>query len=571
MVKLFIDDIAVEVKEGTTILEAAGLAKADIPTLCCLKDINEVGACRLCVVEQEGSERLVTSCNTPVKEGMRIHTNSERVRISRRTNLELILLEHGGNCSTCEKDGNCKLQAFSRDLGVRNIYSDSRINKNIRKLSDIMMKDDSKCIKCLRCISICEKIQGLNVWELRGSGAHTKVTAKDKKNLSTLCSFCGQCVKHCPASALSIRDDTAKFFDAINDPSKIVVVQTAPAVRTAWAEEFGLEDEKATEKKMVAAIKALGADYVFDTDFSADLTVIEEGSELAERLNSINKEPFPLFTSCCPGWVRFAKIRYPELVPYLSSAKSPQQMFGTVAKSYFANKKGLELEKIFCVSIMPCTAKKYESNIDEMNFSAQKAVDAVITTREFTRMLKEKCVNIESLNEEEFDSPLGESSGAGVIFGMTGGVAEAALRTLHYVLTGKNGEPDSFKIHNKKEFWQEAEIKIGEKTIKVAAVSGLGNAKRLIEAIKSGRAKYDFAEVMACPGGCVAGGGQPNTDKEEPTCKRRAKLYALDETRKIRFSYQNESVLKLYDEFLKKPLSDESRSLLHTDHNVWKL
>ena len=571
MVKLFIDGMSVEAKDGMTILEAAKLAKVNIPTLCYLKEINEIGACRICVVEVEGSDRLVAACNTPAEEGMKIHTNSEKVRLARKTNLELILSEHDCQCPTCVRSGNCKLQTLAREMNVLDIPFEHKPAKNRWNASDILLRRDSKCIKCLRCVSVCDKVQGLGVWELRGSGAHANVTVRGGASLGSVCALCGQCVTHCPVGALSVRDDTEKVFAAINDPEKIVVVQVAPAVRAAWGEDLGVSPEIATEKRMAAAMRALGADYVFDTNFSADLTIMEEGNEFIERLANLHAHALPMFTSCCPGWVRFVKMEYPELLPNLSSAKSPQQMFGAVAKSYFAEKIGADPEKIFCVSIMPCMAKKYECDVDEVNDASAKDVDAVITTREFVRMLKEKYVNIAELPEEEFDSPLGESSGAGVIFGATGGVMEAALRTAYFLLTGEKPDADAFKTIRGESGWRDAVANVNGKTVKVAVASGLGEARRLIEAIKSGEVQYDFVEIMACPGGCAGGGGQPIKDGCEQAISRGEKLYDIDKSRSVRFSHENPSVKKLYDEYFGKPLSEKSHRILHTNQESWKL
>lgn len=571
MVKLFIDGMSIEANDGITILEAAKLAKVNIPTLCYLKEINEIGACRICVVEVEGRDRLVAACNTPIEEGMQVHTNSEKIRLARKTNLELILSEHDCHCPTCIRSGNCKLQTLAQEMNILDIPFEQKTAKNKWKASDILLRKDSKCIKCLRCVSVCDKVQGLGVWELRGNGAHANVVVRGGANLSNICSLCGQCVTHCPVGALSARDDTEKVFTAINNPEKIVVVQVAPAVRTAWCEGLGIAPEAATEKRMAAAMRALGADYVFDTNFSADLTIMEEGNEFTEKITSHDTHALPMFTSCCPGWVRFVKMEYPELVPNLSSAKSPQQMFGAVAKSYFAEKIGVEPEKIFCVSVMPCMAKKYECDVEKVNDASAKDVDAVITTREFVRMLKEKYVNVAELPEEEFDSPLGESSGAGVIFGATGGVMEAALRTAYCLLTGEKPDVDAFKTIRGESGWRDAVVEVGDKHVRIAVASGLGEARKLIEAIKSGKAQYDFVEIMACPGGCTGGGGQPINDGCELALARGEKLYDLDRSRSIRFSHENQSVKTLYDEYFGKPLSEKSHHLLHTNQESWKL
>lgn len=571
MVKLFIDGMSIEANDGITILEAAKLVKVNIPTLCYLKEINEIGACRICVVEVEGRDRLVAACNTPIEEGMQVHTNSEKIRLARKTNLELILSEHDCHCPTCIRSGNCKLQTLAQEMNILDIPFEQKTAKNKWKASDILLRKDSKCIKCLRCVSVCDKVQGLGVWEFRGNGSHANVVVRGGANLSNICSLCGQCVTHCPVGALSARDDTEKVFAAINNPEKIVVVQVAPAVRTAWCEGLGIAPEAATEKRMAAAMRALGADYVFDTNFSADLTIMEEGNEFIEKITSHDTHALPMFTSCCPGWVRFVKMEYPELVPNLSSAKSPQQMFGAVAKSYFAEKIGVESEKIFCVSVMPCMAKKYECDVEKVNDASAKDVDAVITTREFVRMLKEKYVNVAELPEEEFDSPLGESSGAGVIFGATGGVMEAALRTAYCLLTGEKPDVDAFKTIRGESGWRDAVVEVGGKHVRIAVASGLGEARKLIEAIKSGKTQYDFVEIMACPGGCTGGGGQPINDGCELALARGEKLYDLDRSRSIRFSHENPSVKTLYDEYFGKPLSEKSHHLLHTNQESWKL
>lgn len=571
MVKLFIDGMPIEANDGITILEAAKLVKVNIPTLCYLKEINEIGACRICVVEVEGRDRLVAACNTPIEEGMQVHTNSEKIRLARKTNLELILSEHDCHCPTCVRSGNCKLQTLAQEMNILDIPFEQKTAKNKWKASDILLRKDSKCIKCLRCVSVCDKVQGLGVWELRGNGAHANVVVRGGANLSNICSLCGQCVTHCPVGALSARDDTEKVFAAINNPEKIVVVQVAPAVRTAWCEGLGIAPEAATEKRMAAAMRALGADYVFDTNFSADLTIMEEGNEFTEKITSHDAHALPMFTSCCPGWVRFVKMEYPELVPNLSSAKSPQQMFGAVAKSYFAEKIGVEPEKIFCVSVMPCMAKKYECDVEKVNDASTKDVDAVITTREFVRMLKEKYVNVAELPEEEFDSPLGESSGAGVIFGAAGGVMEAALRTAYCLLTGEKPDVDAFKTIRGESGWRDSVVEVGDKHVRIAVASGLGEARKLIEAIKSGKTQYDFVEIMACPGGCTGGGGQPINDGCELALARGEKLYDLDRSRSIRFSHENPSVKTLYNEYFGKPLSEKSHHLLHTNQESWKL
>ena len=441
MVKLTIDGRSVTVEAGATILEAARQAGIDIPTLCYLKELNEVGACRVCVVEIEGQERLSAACATAAEEGMVIHTATPRVLAARRTNVQLILSQHKVECTTCVRNGSCKLQRVALDLNLQEEPFEKKPFSSRWDKTFPLIRDGSKCIQCLRCVNVCDKVQSMGVWSLTGTGKHARVEVAGGKSIRDInCALCGQCITHCPVGALTARDDTQKVRQAIADPDRIVVVQVAPAVRAAWGDAVGLSAELATEKRMVAAIRSLGVDYVFDTDFSADLTIMEEGSELIEHIKE-GKEG-PMFTSCCPGWVRFMKLEYPDMVAKLSTAKSPQQMFGAVVKSYYAKLLGVEPEKIFCVSIMPCTAKKYECDVAAVNDAARKDVDVALTTRELGRLLRH--VDVSALPEEEFDQPLGTATGAGVIFGATGGVMEAALRSAHYLLTGKNPDVEAF-------------------------------------------------------------------------------------------------------------------------------
>ena len=572
MVTLTIDKKTVTVPEGTTILDAARQAHINIPTLCYLREVNEVASCRICAVEVEGVSKLATACNTLAEHGMVVRTNTERVRITRKTNLEFILSQHVDHCVTCVRSGNCTLQTLSKDMNIQHIpFTQSAIVKPWDPAIPIL-RDNTKCIKCLRCVSVCERVQSLGVWEVTGSGAHTAIRVRGGLPMDQVnCALCGQCAAHCPVGALRERDDTEKVFAALDDPTKTVVFQVAPAVRAAWGDGLNLPPEEATEKRMAAAIRALGADFVFDTNFSADLTIMEEGSEFLQRMTHPGEHPMPMFTSCCPGWVRFLKLEYPELVPHLSTAKSPQQMFGAVTKSYFAEKIGVEPKDIFCVSIMPCTAKKYESDVPEVNDAAHKDVDVVLTTRELNRMLRAFQVNVKALPEEDFDSPLGEGTGAAVIFGVTGGVMEAALRSAHFLLTGQNPDPDAFREVRGQQGWREATFDINGTTVRLAVASGLGNARDLIKAIKSGRAQYDFVEIMACPGGCAGGGGQPICNDRDLSAERGARLYDLDAANPVRFSHENTQVRKLYEEYLKEPLGHKSHHLLHTDQTKWTL
>ena len=571
MVNLKIDGIAVSVPENTTILEAAAEAGIKIPTLCFLKELNEIGACRICVVEIEGTDKLRAACNNPVEEGMVVYTDSPKVRKARKTNLQLILSQHDSKCTTCYRNGNCSLQTLSEDFGITdNPYTETPA-KNNWNYEFPLIREESKCIKCMRCVQVCDKVQSLNIWDLKGTGSHTTVGVAGGKTIESVhCSLCGQCITHCPVGALHERDDTVKVMRALEDESKVTVVQIAPAVRAAWGEHLGLKREDATVKKLVSALRSIGFKYIFDTNFSADLTIMEEGSEFIEKLTHRAENRFPMFTSCCPGWVRFMKTEYPDMVDMLSTAKSPQAMFGAVTKTYFAEKIGVEPENIFSVSIMPCTSKKSECDIETLNGSSAKDVDVVLTTREVERLIKASNIDISALEEQEFDSPLGDGSGAAVIFGSTGGVMEAALRSAYYLVTGKNPDPDTFKaVRGFDGPWREAQIDIDGTTVNVAVASGLANARALIEAVRAGKVNYDFVEIMACPGGCGGGGGQPIHDGEELARVRDENLYALDRSNPIRFSHENPAVLKVYEEYFGKPLSHKAHELLHTDHFSW--
>ena len=572
MVTLTIDKKTVTVPEGSTILDAARQADIMIPTLCYLRDVNEVASCRICAVEVEGVDKLATACNTLAENGMVVHTNTQRVRVTRKTNVELILSQHVDHCVTCVRSGNCTLQTLSKDMNIQHVPFSQNAARRPWDPTLPILRDSTKCIKCLRYVSICDRVQSLNVWEVTGSGAHTTIRVRGGLRMDEVnCSLCGQCITHCPVGALRERDDTEKVFAALADPNKTVVFQVAPAVRAAWADSLGLPPELATEKRMVAAIRALGADYVFDTSFSADLTIMEESSEFIQRLTNPGEYPMPMFTSCCPGWVRFLKLEFPEMVPHLSTAKSPQQMFGAVTKSYFAEKIGVDPEDICCVSIMPCTAKKYESSVREVNDAAFRDVDIVLTTRELVRMLRAFQVNVRALPEEDFDTTMGARTGAGLIFGAAGGVMEAALRTAHYFITGQNPDPDAFRDFRGSDGWRDASFDIDGTTVRLAVISGLNNARELIHAIKSGRVQYDFVEVMSCPGGCAGGGGQPIRDGQELAGERGAKLYDLDAANPLRFSHENPEIQKLYQEYLEKPLSPKAHHLLHSDKGEWTL
>lgn len=574
MVNITINNKELSVPAGSSIFEAAESNGIPIPHLCYLKDLNEIGACRMCMVEIEGTERLSPACNTYVAEGMKIKTNSARVRLARQTNLRLILSQHNSDCTVCIRNRNCELQKLSENLNIHFQPYKVEPEKSNVDLGAPVVREASKCIKCMRCVQVCDKIQTMNIWDVSGTGSHATVdVAYNRYIKNTDCTFCGQCVTHCPTGALTVRDDTGKVIKALADPDIITVVQVAPAVRTAWAESFGLNKKIATPGRMVAALRSLGFDYVFDTDFAADLTIMEEGSEFLERFTRRSKHRWPMFTSCCPGWVRFIKSQYPDYVCQLSTAKSPQQMFGAVTKTYFAKKIGVDPQKLFLVSIMPCASKKAECELPTMKDAGTfRDVDIVLTTREMTRLLRSDNVVPEDLKEEEFDSPLGSGTGAAVIFGASGGVMDAALRTAYYLVTRENPNPDAFKKVRGIKAWKEATFEIpsaGE--VHVAVVSGLGNARALMEAIDNGEVEYDFVEVMACPGGCAGGGGQPIHEGREMAESRGDILWSIDKHSKIRYSHENPDVQALYNEYLGNPLGEKSHKLLHTDHEAWRV
>ena len=574
MVKLTIDGKTVEVREGTTILEAARAADIPVPSLCYLKDLNEIGACKVCVVEVEGTDHLPASCNTVAQDGMVVYTNSPRVRAARRINVQLMLSHHDCHCPTCVRSGNCVLQTLANDLNIIDIPYSSAVPVNRWNKKAPLIRDASKCVKCMRCVQVCDKVQSLGIWDISGTGSRTTVDVSLNRKIEEAdCAYCGQCITHCPTGALRERDDTDSVLDALADPERITVVQVAPAVRAAWGEYFDMAREDASPGRLAAVLRRLGFNYVFDTNFTADLTIMEEGSEFIERFTHQGDHPWPMFTSCCPGWVRFLKSQYPELTDNLSTAKSPQQMFGAVTKSYFAQKLGVDPHKLFLVSVMPCVAKKSECDIPVMNDACgDKDVDVVLTTRELVRLIRHDHLVPAKLPEEEFDSPLGSGTGAAVIFGATGGVMDAALRSAYYLVTGSNPDADAFTQVRGMDGWKEANFDVpGAGTVRVAVVSGLANARALIEAMKSGKVSYDFVEVMACPGGCAGGGGQPIQDGCELADVRGDELWRLDKNSVIRFSHENPDVITLYQEYLEKPLGEKSHHLLHTNHHDWQM
>ncbi|WP_165046243.1 [FeFe] hydrogenase, group A [Adlercreutzia sp. ZJ138] len=572
MCKVTINGREVEVSEGTTILEAAGQAGVYIPTLCYLKDVNEIASCRICVVEVEGQDELVAACNTPVVDGMVVRANTSRVRTARKENLALILSTHNVECTTCIRSGNCKLQTLSNDFNMGAFASPSF--EGVPAAQDWpqdfpLIRDASKCIRCMRCVNICERVQASGVWKATPAGGVDVAAASIEESP---CTLCGQCITHCPVGALTARDDTARVFAAINDPDTITVVQVAPAVRAAWAESWGIPREEATPGRMAAALRRIGFDYVFDTDWSADLTIMEEGSEFVARVKNAENETFPMFTSCCPGWVRYIKAQWPQYVDQLSTAKSPQQMFGAAAKTWFAEKEGIDPNKIFCMSVMPCVAKKHECALENMNDAgAGQDVDLSVTTREMARMLRECGIDPRELEEEEFDNPLGNATGAGVIFGATGGVMEAALRSAYFLVTGENPDPDAFRDVRGLDGWKEATFDLAGIPLRVAVASGLANTNRLLAALDAGEVQYDFVEIMACPGGCAGGGGQPIHDGQELAGVRGDILYGLDKHADLRFSHENPTVLQAYEEYFGAPCGERPHHLLHSDHHDWSM
>lgn len=573
MVNLTIDGKQISVQENTTIMDAAAQNGIHIPKLCYLKDINEIAACRVCVVELKGKEKLITSCNNVAEEGMVIFTNSPKVRKHRKTTVELILSQHDCQCVTCARSGNCSLQKIANDLNILQIPYRQTLERQKWNQSFPLIRDSAKCIKCMRCVQICDKVQGLGVWDVEGTGSRTTVNVSRLRSIEEAdCALCGQCITHCPVGALRERDDTEKVWDAITDPDKIVVAQVAPAVRAAWGEQLGLKSEEATVGKILDALKKMGADYAFDTTFSADLTIMEEGTEFLKRFTSGELKQRPMFTSCCPGWIRFIKTQYPDLVRYLSTAKSPQQMFGAVMKTYFAEQLKVAPEQIYTVSVMPCVAKKAECEMELFYEEyAGHDVDAVITTRELVKMIRSAHISPDTLEDIPGDRPMQEGTGAGVIFGATGGVMEAALRSAYFLLKGSNPPAEAFTSvrsqgFNQNHGVQEADFQIDDITVRTAVVSGLGNTRALLERIRRGEAQYDFVEVMACPGGCVGGGGQPIHDGEERAFERGKNLYYLDENASLRFSHENPDVRTMYESYFGNPNSHKAHMLLHTEH-----
>ncbi len=571
MVNIKINGMPLSVPSGITILEAARYAGIEIPTLCYLKKINQIGACRICMVEVKGARSLVASCVFPVNEGMEILTNSDRVRNSRRTTLELILSTHDRKCLSCVRSTSCELQKLCKEYGVENEGKFDGVTPDYAYDDSMphMIRDNSKCILCRRCVAACDE-QAISVIGANARGFDTCITSPFERNIKEFsCIACGQCIVNCPTGALREKDDTPKVLEAINDPEKFVVIQTAPAVRAALGEEFGLPIGTDVEGKMVAALRRLGFDKVFDTDFSADLTIMEESNELIERIT--NGGALPLITSCSPGWVKYCEHYYPEQLDHLSTCKSPQQMFGATLKTWYADKMDIDPASIVSVSVMPCTAKKFEVGRDDQSASGYADVDISITTRELARMIKSAGISFNSLPDETYDSPLGEGSGAAVIFGATGGVMEAALRTAVEKITGQTLDNVDFTQVRGMDGVKEATYTVGDLSIKVAVASGTKNAKTLMEQIKNGTSEYQFIEIMGCPGGCINGGGQPIVSAavrnfEDFRSKRASVLYNLDKNNGNRKSHENSAIKRVYDEFFGEPGSHKAHEVLHTTY-----
>lgn len=587
MINLTINNQSVSVEPGSTVLAAARKLNINIPTLCNHDDLCVAGNCRVCVVEQTGARTLIAACAMPCSEGMDIHTNTLKVRNARKHIIELLLSEHRSDCTKCYKNQNCELQSLANEFAFGDtIFLDLVEDHNyaIDRSSPSFMKDDSKCIRCQRCVRTCDQLQYISAIAVANKGSHQKISSFHNKPMShVVCTNCGQCVNRCPTGALVEKTYIDQVWDAIYDTEKHVVVQTAPAVRIALGEDLGYDPGERVTGKMVNALKQLGFDSVLDTDFTADLTIMEEGTELLVRLKKAlvdgdKKVSLPMFTSCSPGWIKFIEHKYPEFLPNLSTCKSPQQMFGALAKTFYAQKRNLDPSKVVSVSIMPCTAKKFEADRPEMRASGYKDVDYVLTTRELAVMIKQAGINFRNLPDEHYDSIMGDSTGAGVIFGATGGVMEAALRTAYEIVTGREVPFQNLNITPVRgmDGVKEATVKIEGCTedwkflegaeLKVAIAHGLVNANKIMDMVRKGEANYHFVEIMACPGGCLGGGGQPIPTNAEIRNNRMKAIYSEDEHMVLRKSHLNPEVIAIYKDFLGKPNSKVSHELLHTHY-----
>lgn len=571
MVNITIDGVKIQAEEGMTILEAAQKAGIDIPTLCFLKDINEVGDCRMCIVEVEGRRGFATSCIQTIEEGMVIHTHTPNVLEARHVILDLIISNHSKDCLTCTRSGNCELQNLAVKFNVQNIeFEGERTNHKIDDLSPSIVRDFNKCILCRRCIAACKNVQKIGAIDCINRGFESCISTVGDHSLNDVnCTFCGQCIQSCPTGALHEKETIDEVWIKLKDPETTVIVQTAPAVRAALGEEFGMEVGTNVTGKMVTALKRLGFNKVFDTNTGADFTIMEEANEFIERITKGGT--LPMITSCSPGWVKYIEMNYPEILPHLSSCKSPHEMFGAIIKSYYAEKQNLDPNNIYVVSVMPCIAKKFERQREEMKNNGLDNVDNVITTRELARMIKQANIEFTKLEDTNFDSPMGEATGAGAIFGVTGGVMEAALRTAQDTLTGKDLEQIDFEIVRGKQGIKRGTVNINGQEIKVVVASGLANAQIIMKEIQEGKADYQFVEIMACPGGCIMGGGQPIKSSRERAEKDIRKLradclYTIDEKSIIRKSHENPVVKKIYKDYLEKPGSHKAHELLHTNY-----
>ncbi len=571
MINLTIDGIKVTVPADYTVLEAAKAAKINIPTLCYLKDVNKIGACRMCLVEVKGARGLGAACVLPVTEGMEVKTNTEALRKARKANLELLLSNHNRECTSCVRSANCELQALCNEYGVTDYpFEGSKTEHTVDEISPSIVRDNSKCILCRRCVAVCNEVQKIGAIGVSKRGFNTMVGCIYGNSLAeSPCINCGQCIVACPVGALHEKDSIKDVWAALSDPTKHVVVQPAPAVRAALGEEFGLPVGTNVTGKLAASLRRLGFDKVFDTDFAADLTIMEEGTELLGRIK--NGGVLPMITSCSPGWIKYCETFYPEFIPNLSSCKSPHEMMGAVVKSYYAEKSGIDPKDIYVVSVMPCTAKKFEAGREELSNNGLQDVDAVLTVRELAKMIKTAGIDFVDLDDEDFDDVLGESTGAAVIFGVTGGVMEAALRTVYEVVTGKTLENVNLTAVRGMEGIKEAEVDLDGKIVRVAVAHGTGNASALLDSIKRGEKQYDFIEIMGCPGGCITGGGQPILSAKQlmsidPKTLRAKALYSEDEAKTLRKSHENPAIKKIYEEYFGEPNSHKSHEVLHTHY-----